>query len=75
MAPRKRGRNAVLAMSPGEIYAERRRGMRSTITHAPIQEFRRTLLYKTFQKRRESVADSFMVSQRPNLESPSLDPG
>lgn len=49
MAQGKRGRNAVLAMSPGEIYAERRRGMRSTITHAPIQEVRRTLLYKRFK--------------------------
>lgn len=65
----------VLAMSPGEIYAERRRGMRSTITHAPIQEVRRTLLYKRFKSGGESVVDPFMVSQRPNLESPSLDPG
>src|SRR6516225_10401353 len=60
-APRKRGRNAVLAMSLGEIYAERRRGMRSTIAHAP-NPISSESCFTNVSKRQESVANSFKVS-------------
>ena len=39
----------VLAKSAGEMYAERRRGMRSTLPHAPIQDSAETYLYKRFK--------------------------